>query len=196
MLELLLTYAIPFKDTKPIAKDLLEKFGGLRAVLDAEIQKLTNVSGIGESGAVLIKLVKELKIEYQSHLLKEKETLSSSIEVFKFVEAKLSGLKNEVFMVIYLNTKNRIINFEVISEGTIDQAVIYPRKVLEKALKNNATSIILSHNHPSGEIDPSSDDIHLKKCLKSACSLLDISVLDHIIVGKGSYFNFNEKNML
>jgi len=196
LLELLLTYAIPRKDVKPIAKALIERFGGLAGVLDASTKELEKNSDIGAFSTTLIKLVKEMCGAYLEEKLKEKGSLSAPQEVLDFARMKLSGLPHEAFMVIYVNTKNRVLAHEIIHEGTVDRAVIYPRRIIEQALAHHATGLILVHNHPSGYSEPSAEDKRLTSDLVEATRTIDIRLLDHIIVGKDGYFSFSERRLL
>ncbi len=196
LLELLLTYSIQVKDVKPLAKELINRFGSLTEVLDSDISELKNIEGMGTVSAILIRLVKELNIEYHTEKLKKLEILSNPNEVYEFIKNKLAGERDELFMVIYLNTKNRVVDLEISAEGTVNQAAVYPRKIIRKALENNAAALILAHNHPSGEPEPSKNDIGLTSSLKSLCDTMNIRLLDHIIVGKLGYFSFNKKNLL
>ena len=196
LLELLLTYAIPVKDVKPLAKLLLKRFGSLVGVLDADITELKKVEGMGAVSAILISLSKELHTEYHAEKLKNLKSLSSPTAVIEFVRSKLAGKRDELFMVIYLNAKNRILEFEVHAEGTVDHSAVYPRKIIRKALENNASGLILAHNHPSGESDPSKGDIELTDSMKKICSTMNIRLLDHIIVGKLGDFSFHRKKLL
>lgn len=196
LIELLLTYAIPRRDVKPIAKNLIKKFGGLSGVLDASNKELEEVPGMGETSALLIRLVKELCSAYLGERMKGRDVLSSPQAVFDFVRMKLSGLTNEAFMVIYLNTKNEVIDYEIIQEGTIDRAVIFPRKIIEGAFSHHASGIILIHNHPSGHKEPSQEDKLLTKNIIEAARSIDLRVLDHIVVGKDGCFSFLENHIL
>lgn len=192
LLELLLTYALPRKDVKPIAKALLDRFGGLAGVLDASQRELEEAEGLGPISATLIRLVKELCVTYLAERMKRKDLLSSPQAVVDFARAKLAGLPHEAFMVIYLNTKNEVIEYEVIHEGTVDRAVVYPRRIVEAALAYHAVGLILAHNHPSGHPQPSEEDQRLTHTVAEAARTVDIRVLDHIIVGKNGYFSFRE----
>ena len=196
LLELLLTFAIPLKDVKPLAKKLLLSFGSLAEVLDAELAVLKNIEGMGSVSAILIRLIKELNVEYHTEKLKCMEVLSTPNEVYEFIKSKLAGKRDELFMVIYLNTKNKVVDLEISAEGTVNQAAVYPRKIIRKALENNASALILAHNHPSGEPEPSKNDISLTDSLKNICQTMNIRLLDHIIVGKLGYFSFNKKSLL
>lgn len=196
LLELLLTYAIPRKDVKPIAKELIKRFGSLSGVLDADQKELEAMSGLGPISATLIRLVKELCGAYLGERMKRKDILSSPQAVVDFARVKLSGLPHEAFMVIYLNTKNEVIEYEVVHEGTVDRAVIYPRRIIEAALSHHASGLILVHNHPSGHPDPSEEDKRLTRTIAEATRPLDIRVVDHIVVGKDGYVSFVEDHLL
>jgi DNA repair protein RadC len=113
-----------------------------------------------------------------------------------FARTKLAGLPHEAFMVVYLNVKNEVIGHELVQEGTVDRAVVYPRRVIESALGRHAASLILVHNHPSGHPDPSPEDKQLTRMIADAAKTVDMRVLDHIIVGRGGYFSFAEQHMI
>ena len=174
-LELLLTYAIARRDVKPIAKELLKKFGSISAVMNAPEKRLTEVPGVGENVALLIQLMKGLCSDYLYEQIKGREVLSSTEEVIRYARMKLAGLENEVFMVIYLNTQNEIIGDEIMVEGTIDQLYIHPRQLLTRALDMSARGIILLHNHPSGSPMPSPADIQLTRAIKIAASAVRLA---------------------
>jgi len=196
LLELLLTYGISRRDVKPLAKELINHFGSLSGVLDASHKELEEVSGIGPISATLLCLVKELCSVYLGERMKSRDLLSSPEAVVDFARLKLSGLPYEVFMVIYLNTKNEVIKYEVVQEGTVDRAVVFPRRIIEGAIANHASSLILVHNHPSGHYQPSSEDEMLTKNIIGAASPLDLRILDHIVVGKDGHFSFAENQLL
>ena len=195
-LELLLTYAIPRLDVKPVAKALMKRFGSLNGVLDASQDELESVHGVGATSAILIRLVKELFAAYLEERMEGKDVLSSPGAVVDFARVKLAGLPHEAFMVIYLNVKNEVIEHEVLNEGTLDRAIIYPRKVVESALIHHAGSLILIHNHPSGHPEPSQDDKRLTRSIVEAARTLEIRIVDHIIVGRDGYFSFVENSLL
>ncbi|MCK5256396.1 MAG: DNA repair protein RadC [Deltaproteobacteria bacterium] len=194
--ELLLTYAIPQRDVKPIAKELIQHFGGIKGVFDASIEELASVKGIGERSAILIKLLKDGATLYLKTRIKSKEVLSSPQDVFNFCRYALSGERNEKFTVIYLTTKNEVIEVETLDEGTINRTAVYPRKVIEGAIRHNASALIFVHNHPSGDPTPSITDRRLTEDLEKAASTVDITVHDHIIIGKDSHFSGRENGWL
>ncbi|HVY54499.1 MAG TPA: DNA repair protein RadC [Thermodesulfobacteriota bacterium] len=196
LLELLLTFSIPRRDVKPVAKKLISEFGGLPGVLDADQKKLEELSGVGSMSSTLIHLVKEMYSTYLAEKMKKGDLLSSPESVLKFVRVSLSGMMNEAFMVIYVNVKNEVIDHSLLHEGTVDNVAVYPRRIIESALSRNSAGIILVHNHPSGNPRPSPEDRALTNEIVDAAKTLDIRVLDHIIVGKDGYFSFMENDLL
>ncbi|MFQ6090170.1 MAG: DNA repair protein RadC [Candidatus Bipolaricaulia bacterium] len=193
LLELLLSYAIPRKDVKPLAKRLIERFGGLSGVLDAEQRELEEDAGLSSTTATLIHLVKELHGAYLAEQMEHRDLLSSPQAVVDFARVKLAGLPREALMVIYLNIKNEVIDHEVLHEGTVDRVTVYPRRIVEAALAHHAAGLILVHNHPSGHPEPSEDDRLLTRSVAAAARTVDIHLLDHIIVGRDGYFSFREE---
>lgn len=194
--ELLLMFAIPRRDVKPLAKELLNRFGSISRILDAPVRELSQVKGIGENAAVMINFVKDLCGSYLADRMRQADVISSPQTVIDFARMKLAGLPEEAFMVIYVNIKNHVITHEIMIRGTVDQAAVYPRNVLKNTLHNNASGLVLVHNHPSGVCDPSFDDIRLTDAIKSATATIDVKIIDHIIVGKGGYFSFVENGLL
>jgi DNA repair protein RadC len=195
LLELLLTYAIPRRDVKPYAKELMGRFGGLAGVLDAAPQTLEEILHIGPVSSTLVGLVKKLCEEYLAEKMKARDALSSPQAVLDFARVKMAGLPHEAFMVIFLNTKNKVLDYKVIQEGTVDRAVIYPRRIVEEAISRHAASLILVHNHPSGHSEPSPEDRDLTRSIVEAARTIDLRVLDHVIVGKEGYFSFMENHI-
>jgi DNA repair protein RadC len=196
LIELLLTYAIPRIDVKPIAKRLHERFGGLSGVLDASQQEIEGIKGIGPVSATLIRLVKALCLSDSAKRMKNKDILSSPDSVLDFSRMKLTGLPNEALMAIYVNVKNQVIAYEMLNEGSVDNVVIYPRRIIEGALRYHASGLIIVHNHPSGNPEPSEEDMVLTRSLSEISKTLDIRLLDHIIVGRDGHFSFRERNAL
>jgi DNA repair protein RadC len=196
LLELLLTFAIPYSDVKPLAKRLIEHFGSFNQVFDATPEALMEVTGLREYSAVLIKLVKACS-EYtlRAEALKRRQ-ISSLSTLVDYCRASMGGLPDEQFRVIFLNSQNEIIAEEIVQEGTVNQTVVYPRKVLELALKHKATGLILVHNHPSGNLTPSVADQELTRALVKASRALNLTVHDHLIIGRHGYFSLAEQNML
>lgn len=196
ILELLLTYAIPRRDVKHLAKRLLREFKSFRGVFDAELEDLTRIAGLGEHSTVLIKLVRDCSDLYLKHEIQEKRAISSPLELLDYCRSAMAGLANEQFRCIFLNTKNRLLADEILAEGTISQTVIYPRKVIERAIFHKAAALIFVHNHPSGDVTPSRQDISLTETLKNAVTPLGITVHDHLIIGENGHYSFRENGLL
>jgi DNA repair protein RadC len=195
-LELLLIYAIPRGDVKPIAKALLNMFGSIKGIIDADMTDLEKVRGVGPVSAVAIKLLKDLCALYLKQQAMEKPQITCTSELVNYCKASLGGVKDEQFRVIFLDAQNRIIDMETIQEGIVNQAVVYPRKVLENALRQKASAIILLHNHPSGNVRPSDADIRLTRSIQETARVLDILVHDHIIIGENRFFSFREEGIM
>jgi DNA repair protein RadC len=196
VLELLLSYAIHRKDVKPLAKELISRFGSLKGIVDAEKDSLEKVKGIGAHTAILIKLIKETGTIYLKEKAKEKPQITCTSELLDYCKTYMGGLKDEKFCVIYLDAQNRMTDIETIQEGIVNQAVVYPRKVLENALKKKASAVILVHNHPSGHVKPSDSDIRLTKTIQETARILDIIVHDHVIIGENRFFSFREEGLI
>jgi DNA repair protein RadC len=196
-LELLLAYAIPRRDVKPLAKALIKKFGGLRGVMDATYEELVSIKGISEYSATFINALKGCSALYLKEGIRGKKTrLSSTTALLDYCRVAMSGLKDEQFRAVFLNSQNQVISDEVIQEGTVNQSVVYPRKVMERALLHKATALILVHNHPGGSCRPSEEDTVLTAELVRVAGGLDIRVHDHIIICKSGYFSFLEKGLM
>ena len=189
ILELLISYAIRGKDVKPAAKRLIDRFGTLQGVMNADIDALCEVKGIGRRSAGFIRFVREIIFSYLAEEMTGDDYLESPESVVKFCRSRLAGLKNETFMAIFLDVKNKVLGYEILQEGTIDKTVLFPRKLVEYALAKNASGIILVHNHTSGDIQPSSHDQSLTREIAAALKPLDIRLLDHLIVGASGHFS-------
>jgi DNA repair protein RadC len=196
IIELLLSYAILRKDTKPLSKELIQQFGSIKGIMDADLSDLKKIDGISEHTAILFKLTKELSALYLKEKAREKTQISCTSELINFCRTTLGGKKDEEFWVIYLNVQNRIIEFERMQKGTVDQAFVYPRQILENALKKKASAIILVHNHPSGNVRPSDADLRITNTIREKARILEIAVHDHIIVGSDSFFSFREEGII
>jgi len=192
-LELLLFFAQPRKDVKPMAKALLKRLGDLKSVLEADAEELLQTDGVGKDSGLLIRLVRDLAVRYLEQTARKKPHIGSTPELIKYCKAYFGGAREEEFRVIYLDNMLHIIDVETLQKGTVNQAAVYPRKVLEHALKRKASGVILVHNHPSGYAQPSPDDVRITRTIMETARKLDIKVHDHLIVGADSWYSFREK---
>ncbi len=192
VLELLLTFSIARKDVKPTAKALIERFKSFQGVLDAPLHDITTIHGVGNHSAILIKLTKACSDYYLRKKVHRTSVISSPEDLLNYCKSAMAGQRDEQFRVIYLNAKNEVIHDEVLQEGTVDQSAVYPRKIIEHALQQKAVALILIHNHPSGNPEPSSHDQYLTKMLTQLAESLGIKIHDHIIIGRNDYFSFKE----
>jgi len=194
VLELVLSYAIPRKDTKPIAKELLSRFKTINGVLDSDRKELRTVTGISEHTALFLKLLKDVAILYMENGIHNRDLLSSPQVVFDYLKASLKGAVDEEFKMLFLDSRNQLISVETFKIGTVNRSVVYPRKVVERALYNHAVGVIIAHNHPAGTLQPSQDDRGVTKTIKEALKTVDITLLDHIIIGNNDYYSFRNND--
>ncbi len=196
LIEFILTLAIPRRDMKPIAKDLINTFGSLSALLTADGDSIKQVPGMGETSAAAIKIVQAAALRLISEPIREQPILTSWQALLDYLRADMAHLVHERVRVLHLNSKNRLIRDESVSEGSIDQAAIYTREVIKRALELGSAAIILVHNHPSGDSTPSRQDIAVTKDICDAGRKLGIAVHDHIIIGKDGHTSFRSKGLI
>jgi DNA repair protein RadC len=196
-LELLLAYAIPRRDVKPLAKELVSRFGDFRGVLDAPFEELLSVKGIKEHAATYLKAVKASHTLYlQKQSRRTGVTVSSTGALLDYCRSAMGGLRDEQFRAVFLNSRNEVIADEVIHEGTVNQSVVYPRRVIERALHYKATALIFVHNHPGGACRPSREDMAVTQELVRVARGLGIAVHDHLIICKDGHYSFRERGNL
>ncbi len=193
VIELLLTLGTPRKDCKEAAKAALSRFRSLQAVLEAPPEELCQVAGIGPLNLFGIKLIKAVADRYQERKIENKDPLNNSRDLFEFLYHHMRDKQREHFRVIYLDAKNRVITTETLFEGTLTASSVYPREVVHAALKNQAAALIFAHNHPSGDPQPSADDIAITRRLVFACRVTNITVHEHLIIGNNRYFSFADQ---
>ena len=196
IIELLLTLGTPRKDCKEQAKEAIKKFKSLRGVLEADIEELQEIKGIGSHNVFGIKLIKEVAKESLKEKLSEKPLVTSSKDLFDYLYLSMRGLKMELFKVIFLNTKNRILEIEDLFKGTLNSSSVYPREIIQRSITLNAASLIFIHNHPSGDPQPSEKDREITRELVSAGNIMKIKILDHIIIGDNHYFSFADEGLV
>ena len=196
ILEILLYGTIPRGDTNEIAHHLLDEFGSISNLIEADSHEIAKTAGVGIKSAVFLSLLHELVLRYEREKLEQKPTLTSIPRSVDYCNALLAFRPRECFYAICLDSRRKIIHTSKISEGTVNDAAVSPRLVVEKALRYKATGILLCHNHPSGNVKPSYEDIILTNQLKSMLEPLGVQVVDHIIIGENQYFSFFENDML
>tara|TARA_R110000772_G_scaffold110031_2_gene213454 strand:+ start:411 stop:1127 length:717 start_codon:yes stop_codon:yes gene_type:complete len=196
LIEYLLTIAIPRRDMKPLAKELIDTFGSLSALLTADAASINKVSGMGKTSTAAIKIVHAAALRLISEPVREQPVLTSWQALLDYLRADMAHLVNERVRVLHLNSKNRLIRDELVSEGSIDQAAIYTREVIKRALELGSAAIILVHNHPSGDSTPSRQDIAITKDICDAGRRLGIAVHDHIIIGKDDHTSFRSQGLI
>jgi len=196
VLELYLFRTFPRGDVKPLAKALLARFGSLSAVLSASVEDLRTVAGIGEAAALDLKLVHELAQRIGLEPLSKRTVISSWSALLSYVRVALKHEPREQFRVLFLDKKNQLIADEVMNEGTVDHAPVYPREIVRRALELSASSVILLHNHPSGDPTPSRADIDMTRAIAAAAKPLNIAVHDHLIVGREGVASFKALDLM
>lgn len=192
ILELVLASVLPRRDTKPLAKELIERFGSLKSALMAHPDQLDNVKGLADGVRVHWQLLQEVHARLGEDVARRGDPLSDPVEVAKAAIARLGHKDTEEFWAAFLDSKNRVIAWEQISKGTVNATPVFPREVLATALRLEAVGVILAHNHPGGDPSPSTEDILLTERIREAAEGLDISILDHIVVTDREYYSFNE----
>lgn len=196
ILELVLTLTLPRRDTKPLAKELIKKFGSLKEAVMARPDQIRTVKGMGEATRAQWALIQELYARLGEAPARRGASVTDPEEVAKAAMARLGHKGTEEFWVVFMDTKNRIISWEQVSRGTTNATALFPREVAALALRLEATNIILVHNHPGGSAQPSGEDTRLTAMVAEACKSLDITVHDHIIVTDHDYYSFNQAGRL
>lgn len=198
VVELVLTLAIPRKDVKKPAKDLIARFGNLRGILDAPLEDLRDVNGIGGVTPVALKVVREVASLYLQQGGEASERLIDSKTLADIWKLRIGSEKNELFEVAYLDSGYRLLSngIERLEEGTLDRAAVYPRKVIETSLRRRAYAIVLAHNHPNGEVNPTEQDKLLTLAIITAADAIGLRVHDHIIVSQNQYCSFRDSGLI
>ncbi len=199
VLEMLLHFVFKQKDTKALAKDLINEFGSLEKVFAANAEQIKQIKGMGPVAARLVAAVREISLLLgRRRAMAVDATISNGSDLIRYLGEAMQNLPEEQLRVIFVNNANRIIKDEVLSKGVEDQTAVFPRQIMKRAMTLHATGIIVVHNHPTGQLRPSNADLVITRSLVAAAEALAIRMLDHLIVGnedKG-YFSFRENGLL
>ncbi|MEZ0238193.1 MAG: DNA repair protein RadC [Methylophilaceae bacterium] len=196
LLALLLRTGLKGQGVLQLAQALLDRFGGLSGLLAAETAELGSVKGLGPAKRAELAAVLEIARRSLAARLQQTPVFDSPQTVKDYLQLQLASKPHEVFAVLFLDTQHRLLAFEELFRGTLNQASVYPREVVKRALALNAAAAILAHNHPSGVAEPSRADEALTQALKAALALVDVRVLDHFVVARGSVVSFAERGLL
>jgi len=196
IIELLLTLAIPRRDTKPIAKALLAEFGGMGPLVAADAESLKRVPYMGDAGAAAIKIVQAALMRVLHGEVQDRPVLGNWQGLLDYLRADMAFRLNECVHVLHLDSRNQLIRDEIVSEGSIDQSAIYVREVVRRALDFGSAAIILVHNHPSGDPTPSKQDIAITRDIADACKRLGIALHDHVIIGRNGHVSLRSQGLI
>lgn len=196
LLEMLLYFAMPKGDTKPLAKALINRFGSFAAVLATPQQALLETRGLGPHSVAALKLVQAAALRMARADAVERPVLNNWDRLMDYLHAVLAREKIEQFRVLFLDSRNRMIADEAQARGTVNHTPVYPREVVKRALELHATALILVHNHPSGDPTPSAADIEMTREVRQAAAILSITLHDHLIVGNGRWLSFRQEGLL
>lgn len=198
IVELVLTLAIPRGDVKPLAKNLIAKFGSLRGILDAPVGELRKLPGIGSVTPIALQILRVVATLYLQQSAEQREVLGDPEAIHRFWRSRIGSLNHEVFEVAYLDSSNRLMRggVERLEEGTIDRAAVYPRRVMEAAVRRSASALVFAHNHPNGYVQPSEQDKTLTRALVLAATALQIKVIDHLVISNAEVFSFRKEGLL
>ena len=196
LLELVLFRSIPRRDTKPLARLLLDTFGDFNRVLTAPVERLSGIKGVGDAVISDLKILEAAAHRMARARVMQRHVISSWDAVLDYCHTTMAHRETEQFRVLFLDTKNTLIADEEQAKGTVDHVPVYPREVAKRALQLNATALILVHNHPSGDPTPSQSDISMTDQINQACSALGIVLHDHLIIGKSKELSFRSEGYL
>ncbi|MFK4793836.1 DNA repair protein RadC [Sphingobium sp. ZW T5_29] len=196
LIEYLLALAIPRRDTKPLAKALLREFGGIGGLMTADWQAIARVPGMGDTSIAAIKIVQATLLRMLRNSVAEKPVLASWQALLDYLRADMAFLSVERVRVLHLNSRNQLLRDDHMGDGSVDQAAIYTREVIKRAIELGSASLILVHNHPSGDPSPSRQDIEITRQIVDAGKRLGITVHDHIIIGEKGHASLRAQGLL
>lgn len=196
LLAIFLRTGVPGKTAVDLARELLNRFGSLRALLNADLKQFCEGEGLGAAKFAQLQATVEMARRHFSEILQRGSALENPEQTRDFLISRLRDYSFEVFSCLYLDNRHRVIQFEELFRGTINGASVYPREVVKKALGHNAAAVIFAHNHPSGVAEPSAADRRITQQLSDALALVDVRVLDHVVVGDGTTISFAERGLM
>lgn len=196
LLAIFLRTGIPGKTALDLARDLLKEFGGLRKLLETNLQRFSLMQGLGPAKYAQLQAALEIGRRHLQENMVREDAVANSLDTRLFLTSKLRQYKHEVFACLFLDSRNRVICFEELFRGSIDHATVYPREVVKQALEHNAAALILAHNHPSGNPKPSEADKAITQQLCKALELVSVRVLDHLVVGEGGVASMAELGLI
>jgi DNA repair protein RadC len=196
LLEMALFQVLPRRDTRPVARALLARFGSFASVISAPVAELRRIEGMGDAGLTALKVVQAAALRLARAELMDKPLLKNWDHLIDYLTSVLARERVEQFRVLYLNTRNHLIADEAQARGTVNHTSVYPREVVKRALELHATAIILVHNHPSGDPSPSHDDIEMTREVNAAAATLSVTLHDHVIIGNGRWLSFRRAGLL
>jgi DNA repair protein RadC len=195
LVAILLHVGIKGKDAVSLGRELLHHFGGLKGLLNANKMDLYKIHGLGPAKIAQLLAATEIAKRQLKEQIERKASIHGPEDLIEYLSMSMANLNEEVFKVVYLNSANKILSIEDLFRGTVDQSVVYPRKVIKRALELNATGLIFVHNHPSGDLKPSQSDISLNQKLVDACHAVNVTPLDHLIISPTGYISLKEKSI-
>jgi len=195
ILELLLFYCVPRKDTKPLAKAMITRFGSLAGVLNAPAESLAETPSLPRTAPALLKVVGEAAVRMTRREILDKPILSSWERVLDYCHMTMAHAGSEQFRILFLDRKNALITDEVQQHGTVDHTPVYPREVVKRALEVGASSVLIAHNHPSGDPNPSKGDIEMTRQVRDALKVVGINLHDHVIIGKSGHCSLRAERL-
>ena len=196
LLEMMLFLALPRRDTKPIARTLLHRFGSFAGAVSAPVADLRAIDGLGDAGLAALKTIQAAALRLARAELADKPILTDWSRLMDYLGAVLSRERIEQFRILFLDNRNRLLADEAQSRGTVNHTPVYPREVVKRALELHATAMILVHNHPSGDPSPSRDDIAMTEAIAQAAGVLGVVLHDHVIIGNGRWFSLRQEKLL
>ena len=188
--------AIPRRDVKPLAKSLLKAHGSLSGVMAAPVEHLEQQEGVSRNTAIALKGMRELALRLKRQDITGKPLLNNWDRLMDYLHAAMADEGREQVRVLFMDKRNHLIADEVQQQGTVDHSSLYPRELVKRALDHGATALVLVHNHPSGDIDPSEDDIAMTNAVQEALTPINITLHDHLIIGRKGYFSFKSNGLM